>query len=308
MKSNPIDLTVIIASYNTRDLTLACIRSVIEHTHGIAYEVIVIDDCSPDDTCNSIREQYPQVRLLVNESNLRYAKTNNRGLMAAQGKYALLLNSDTELCNDAFTYLVRFMDANLGVAAAGPKLVNPDGSVQHCIRAFPGLSTMVFQTLNLHRIWPGNPITNRYYNEDFDYSRSQPVASIGTTAFILRRETWQHFGMLDERFTLAFVDLAYCRMLGLQGQIIQYVPEGVVKHYGSSSINQNGVKEINLQHEALLQFYELYYASGQTPAVRWLTRTGIRIRERLKVIEFRLSRDKRVIKGPGAPPNPGFPK
>jgi len=296
------DVSVIVASYNTRDLTLTCLRSVLTQTTGVSFEIILVDDCSPDDTVERVRAELPDVRVLVNEVNQRYAVTNNRGLANARGRYGLLLNTDTELAGDAISALVEFMDAHPEVDAAGPKLLNPDGSIQHCIRGFPGLGVMVAQTLNLHRIWANNPITNRYYRTDFDYDLDQPVESIGTTAFIIRRASWEQYGMLDERFSWAFCDQAYCLSLGRQGGSIWYVADAAVFHLGSQSINQNAKKEIAAQHDALRRLYDIYLAERDPRWKRPLVRAGIRVRRRVKILEHRFDRDKRLIKGPGAPP------
>jgi GT2 family glycosyltransferase len=295
------DVSIIVASYNTRDLTLQCLHSIKDQTAGVTYEVILVDDCSPDDTVAAVRSAFPDIRVLVNETNQRYAKTNNRGLREARGRYGLLLNTDTVLDVDAISALVRFMDEHPSAAAAGPKLLNPDGTIQHCIRSFPGVGVMIAQTLNLHRFWPNNPITDRYYHTDFDYGAAQPIEAIGTTAFIIRRSTWEQHGMLDERFSWAFCDQAYCLSLGRQGCEIWYVPEAAVFHLGSQSINQNPVKEIRSQHEALRRLYDIYLAERDPFWKRPLVRVGIAARRVLKTIEHRFDRDKRLIKGPGAP-------
>lgn len=295
------DVSVVIASYNTRDLTLECVRSVIDNTKRVSYEIVLVDDNSPDDTVEHVRREHPDVRVEVNPENVRYAKTNNRGLTLANGRYGLLLNTDTLLDGDAISTLVEYMDAHPEVGAAGPRLLNPDGSIQHCIRSFPGIATMAMQTVNLHRIWPGNPWTDRYYNTDFDYTRSQPVESIGTTAFIIRREVWESVGMLDERFSWAFCDQAYCLMLKRAGVRIDYVADAAVYHLGSQSVNQNVRREIDLSHDALRRLYDLYLAEDDSRARQMVIHGGIRARRRLKLVEHRLSSDKRLIKGPGAP-------
>ena len=294
-----IDLSVIVASYNTKDLLRGCLESIYDGTKEIAFEVIVVDDCSTDGSAEMVGAEFPQARLIRNATNLRYAKTNNVGLKAAQGRYGLLLNSDVVVQPGAFHALVRFMDEHPDAAAAGPKLINPDGSVQHCIRSFPSPLAMLFQSLSLHKIWPNNPITDRYYNTDFDYSRAQTVQSIGTTSFIIRRSTWEKYGMLDERLTLAFVDLAYCHALGQRKQNIYYVPEAVVLHYSGQSINQNGLKEIRLLHHELRKFYDYYIAAQHNPLSQTLIRAGISLREKFKVLEYQLTGDKRVFSTPG---------
>lgn len=295
------DVSIVIASYNTRDLTHACISSVIDQTKRVSYEIIVVDDCSPDDTVEYITKSFPDIRVLVNDVNVRYAKTNNRGLREANGRYGLLLNTDTVVTDDAISTLVEFMDSHPDVDAAGPKLLNPDGTIQHCIRGFPGLSVMALQTIGLHRLWPSNPWTNRYYHTDMDYERAQPVESIGTTAFIIRREIWEAGGFLDERFSWAFCDQAYCLSLAERGRTVYYVADAAVIHLGSQSINQNTDREIRLMHEALRLLYSTYLADRDPQWKQRLVRAGISIRMRIKLIEHRFSKDKRLIKGPGAP-------
>lgn len=303
---DPIDVSIVVASYNTAQLTLNCLRSVIDNTKRVSFEIILVDDCSPDDTVARVRDELVPhtdvpVTVLVNDVNVRYAKTNNRGLAAASGRYGLLLNTDTLLNGDAISTLVEYMDATPGAGAAGPKLLNPDSSTQHCIRSFPGLGVMVAQSVGLHRIWPANPVTEQYYNTKFDYSRSQPVESIGTTAFIIRREVWERCGMLDERFSWAFCDQAYCLSLGRQGATVHYVAGAEVFHLGSQSINQNTEREIVLMHESLERLYDIYLADRDPAWKQAMVKRGIRARCKLKLLENKFSKDKRLIKGPGAP-------
>ncbi|CAN5395166.1 glycosyltransferase family 2 protein [soil metagenome] len=295
------DLSVIIASYNTKDLLRNCIHSVYDSTKGVSFEILVVDDGSTDGSRDMVASEFPMVRLICNEENLRYAKTNNRGLTESKGRYGLLLNSDTEVQPGAFETLVRFMEEHPRAAAGGPKLVNPDGSVQHCVRGFTGLLPMFFQTLNLQLIWPNNPFTRQYYNTHLAYDKAMPVQSIGTTAFIIRRETWERYGLLDERFPHWFVDMAYCHRLLELRQPIYIIPDAVVTHYGSQSINQSGFKEIAKLHDALRLFYDQYTGKNHGPLKRAIVHLCIPIRKFMKMAEFSLSKDKRLLKGPGTP-------
>jgi GT2 family glycosyltransferase len=296
-----VDLSVIIASYSTASITADCVASVLEHTKRISFEVIVVDDASTDGTVELLRSRFTDITVLVNDVNVHYAKTNNRGLRECSGRYAMLLNSDTIVHGDALSTVVGYLDAHPDVGAASPKLLNPDGSVQHCIRSFPGVGVMMAQAVNLHKWWPGNPITDHYYNTDFDYDRTQPADSIGTTAFVIRRSAWETVGMLDERFKIAFVDLAYCAKLRERGIPVHFVAEAVVTHLGSQSINLNSSGEVRARAGYLRLFYDEYLA-GRDPAwKRPIVRIGITLWGWLRRIEHRVSRDKRVITGPGAP-------
>jgi GT2 family glycosyltransferase len=295
------DISVVVASYNTAEITVACVRSVLQHGGEVDVEVLVVDDASPDDSVAQLRTEFDQITLLVNEQNQHYAKTNNRGLRECNGRYAMLLNSDTIMQPRTLETLVEYMDAHPEVDACGPKLTNPDGTVQYCIRSFPSVGVMFFQALNLHKLWRSNPITNRYYHLDLDYETTHTVDSLGTTAFVIRRSVWESGMYLDERFKIAFVDLAYCARLGQLGHRIDYVGGVSVVHLGSQSINLNSSGEVRSRADGLRLLYDEYLASRDPAWKRPIVRVGIVAWGVLRRIEHRISRDKRVITGPGAP-------
>jgi hypothetical protein len=294
-------LTIIIPNYNTRELLRNCIASIYEYTQGITFEIICIDDNSLDGSADMVAEQFPDVVLVKNKVNQLYVKNNNLGMDMSRARYACLLNSDTVLISNAFQSLVRFMDRNATIAACGPKLLNPDLSVQHCIRRFSGLGTLLLQAVNWHKLAPRSRSMNRLYALDFDYTQPQKVDSIGTTAFVIRRSTWEQAGMLDTRFRLFVVDWAYNYMLKKKGYEVWYAPCAEIVHFGSQSVNQNATHSIRELHSALIQFSDSYDYFGSSAVVKLVVRLGVWARCGLKLIEYHLGRDKRVIKGPGAP-------
>jgi GT2 family glycosyltransferase len=303
-----LDLTIIIPNFNTKALLQQCLQSIYNYTRGIRFEVICIDDASSDGSPEMVESAFPDVILVRNKIALRYAKNNNLGLKISQARYACLLNSDTKLVGNVFKALVEFMDTHPEAAACGPRLLNPDGSTQSCVRSFAGLGTMVLQGLNWHRFFPNGRVSREYYACAFDYSREQQVESLGTTAYVVRRETWERFGMLDERLPHFQVDLAYNLMLKRNGCRIYYTPIAEVIHYGSQSINQMPRKKIIELHRAIIDFNEYYDYFGKTRLLKLVVRGAVGIRCLLKIAEFHLSNDKRVIKGPGAPKLNGINK
>jgi GT2 family glycosyltransferase len=296
-----LDLTIIIPSYNTKDLLCGCLRSIYENTRGISFEIICVDDNSPDASADMVAAEFPEVILVRNEINQYYAKNNNLGMKMSKARYACLLNSDTVLTDNSFQALVRFMDETPDAAACGPMLLNPDMTIQHCIRSFVGPMAMLLQAINWHKLYPKSRSVNRYYMTDFDYSRAQQVESIGTTAYVIRRSTWENAGMLDERFRVAVVDLAYNLMLKKKGYKVYYTPCAQIVHFGGQSINQRALHSLRDQHEALIALNENYNFYGKSWMMKAVVRWAIRARYLLKVAEYQLSSDKRVIKGPGAP-------
>jgi GT2 family glycosyltransferase len=298
----PFDLTVIIPSYNTRHLLENCISSIYQHTHGISFEIICIDDHSPDDSADMVAGMFPEVILVRNQTNQFYVRNNNLGMRMSRARYVCLLNSDTLLIGNAFSALVEYMDENSEIAACGPKLLNPDRSVQHCIRHFSGPATMALQALNWHKLFPQSRLADRYYATGFDYSKAQAVDSIGTTAYVIRRSTWENVGMLDERFRLFVSDLAYNFMLKQKGYVVHYTPCAEIIHFGSQSVNQNALNSLRDLHQALIAFNEAYDYFGKGRASKFMVRFAVMARNYLKRLEHLVSSDKRVIKGPGAPP------
>ena len=296
-----LDLTVIISNYNTRELLRNCLKSIYQHTRGVTFEVICVDDNSSDGSADMVAESFPQVILVRNMVNQLYAKNQNLGMRMSRARYACLLDSDTVLTGNAFQALTQFMDEHPEAAACGPKLLNLDGTVQHCVRRFPGAGIFLLQAINWHKLFPASRLMNRYYATDVDYSRGQPVESIGTSAYFIRRSTWEQAGMLDERFRLALVDLAYNYMLNRKGYKVYYTPCAEVVHFSGQSVNQNTLGSLRDQRRALIDFSEHYDYFGEGRLMKLLVRFAVLARYCLKVLEYHLSSDKRLIKGPGAP-------
>jgi GT2 family glycosyltransferase len=161
---------------------------------------------------------------------------------------------------------------------------------------------MALQALNWHKVFPRSRVTDRYYATRFDYSTAQLVDSIGTTAYMVRRSTWENAGMLDERFRLFVSDLAYNFMLKKKGFLVHYTPCAEIVHFGSQSVNQTPLSSLRELHDALITFNEAYDYFGKSRASKLLVRVAVKARDCFKRAEYRLSSDKRVIKGPGAPP------
>jgi GT2 family glycosyltransferase len=296
-----LDLTVIIPSYNTRNLLRNCLDSIYRHTDGITFEIICVDGNSPDGSADMVARRFPDVILIRNTMNESYAKSANQGIRRSRGRYVCLLDSDTLMIQNALEPLVRFMDEHPEAAVCGPKLLNPDGSVQHHIRSFASLGVFFLQTLNWHRLFPKSRLMNRYYNTNFDYSKAQPVESIGTSAYLIRRSTWETIGLLDERFRWAMPDLAYNYTLNRKGYKLFYTPCAAVIHFGGKTASQDVLRALREQCQGLIDFSEAYDYFGKSWLTKAIVRFGVRARYYTKVLGYYLSSDKRVIKGPGAP-------
>ncbi len=145
-------LSIIIVSWNVRDLLQKCLESIFKYTQNIDFEVIVVDNASKDGSVMMVEEKFPKVELIANQKNLGFAKANNQGIDKAQGKYILVLNGDTELIDSSLEKLVDLMEENKEWPILGCKLLNSDKSLQESVRRFPKFFDQFLILLKLHHL------------------------------------------------------------------------------------------------------------------------------------------------------------
>jgi len=240
-----VDLSIVIVSYNTRDLLAACLESVQKElkdesgasTELISAEVIVVDSVSADGTPQMMREQFPWVKLIEPGDNVGYSKGNNIGIEASEGRYVLLLNPDTEVIGSALSTMVTYMDAHPHTGALGPQLLNDDGTVQSSRRRLPTLWTAFFESTWLQSVAPQSML-NRYYMRDRDDAETTTVDWVTGAAIIVQREVIEQVGGLDEGFFMYSEELDWQRRIKKAGWEIIYYPEAQIIHYGGKSSDQ----------------------------------------------------------------------
>ncbi len=243
-----------------------------------------MDDCSQEDIAAQVAQHFPDVYLVNNTTRQSYPVTNNQGIAAADGRYVMLLNDDVVLAEGALDRVVEFLDRHEQAGAASPKLLNPDGTVQPCVRRFPTLAAALAQSFYLHRLWPGNPWTSRYYATDMDHSQTQPVSSIGTTAYVMRRECLEQVGGLDESFPINFSDLDLNWRIGEAGWQIWLVAYAEATHKGGQTMGRLSLPQLRDYHRGMLLMYRKHYAPRRLFLINWLVYLGIAVRFLLKAI------------------------
>ena len=230
METSP-DLSVVVLTYNTRKLTLACLRSLYTQADIARCEVIVVDNASGDRTAEVVAEAFAQVQLIRAEKNLGFGGGNNLGLIAARGRYVLLLNSDTEVQPDALSALIDFMDAHPEAGACGPMLLNTDGSLQPSGRALLTAGSVFLDMTRLYRL------TRRsvFLEPGRDYDQVKQVGEISGAALLIRRAIFERIGGFDTGLFLFYEDVDLCKRVGDAGFGVYYVPQAkVVHHWGGT--------------------------------------------------------------------------
>ncbi|HEY67121.1 MAG TPA: glycosyltransferase family 2 protein [Thermoflexia bacterium] len=270
-----LDLGIVIASYNTRDLLRTCLRSVYASHGDFTFEVCVVDNASSDGSAEMVAAEFPQARLIVNAENVGYAGANNQGLEAfgftrvssprsQTPRFALLLNSDTELPPDALARMLDFMAGHSDAGIAGPKLVLPNGSLDlACRRSFPTPEVAFYRLTGLSRRFPHSRRFGRYNLTYLDPDQVAEVDSVVGAFMLVRAEAIAQVGLMDEQFFMYGEDLDWAYRIKAAGWKVYYNPEVVVLHVKRASTRQSPRAQVEF-YRAMDTFYRKHYAA-QTP-------------------------------------------
>lgn len=284
---NRPDLSIIILSWNVRELLRACLASVIEDrglgigdqgsgggdqagrgntlttdTCPLTTEVIVLDNASTDGSAEMVATEFPEVRLIRNPKNLGYARANNIGIAASAGRYVLLLNSDTVVPPGAFEGLVAFMETHPGCGACSPRLLQPDGRPQpYAFGCDPTPGYLLRR--GLARALFRRPL--------HDWAVAEPIQAdwVSGACLLVRRAAIEQVGGLDETMFMYFEDNDWCRRMRLAGWQVWYVPTVAITHIGGAGLRQNP-RARAAYYQSLTYFYRKHYGWGSSLALKVL--------------------------------------
>lgn len=233
-----MDLSIIIVSWNVRDLLQKCLESIYKFTRGVTFEIFVIDNASADAVVDMVRSNFPGVRLTANKTNLGFSAANNQGIKQSSGDYVLLLNPDTELIEDSFTKMINFARTKPDAGIIGPRLLNVDRRVQPSVRRLPEIWDQLWILLKLHRVWPKFPSYQRYLGSDIRTDASCPVPQVMGACFLIKKIVLDEIGLLDEKFFIWFEEVDFCRRAAAAGFATWFYADTSVIHHYAQSFNQ----------------------------------------------------------------------
>jgi hypothetical protein len=237
-------LSIVIVTYNSRDLVDQCLKSVAEQTH-VDHEVIVVDNASADGTPSLIAERYPNVRLAANPANLGFSAASNQGLKLASGRYRVLLNPDTLLLDRTLDRMAEYLEAHPEVGVIGAKMVEAAGGLRRYETWYPSLLTYVANSILL-RIWGDQG--------------SHEVEFVSGSCLMIRQETMQQIGLLDENFFMYAEDVDWCLRAKRAGWKVYHCAEALVFHLaGGSSGRDVAARVVNIR-QAKLYFFKKHYS------------------------------------------------
>lgn len=246
-----IELSIIIVSYNVRQLLLDCIKSVIDTCGGINYEIIVVDNTSSDGSVDSVRESFPQVCVIANKDNVGFARANNQGYEVSRGKFILLLNPDTIVKPGAIQSVLDFLKNTPDAGLAGCRLLNPDGSLQKSIKRFPSIREHIGGIFFVDKLPHFNAIHCRASPFAIDYCSG---------AFMMvRKEVLGRMPILNPEYFMYSEEKDLSLRLKRKGWKTYFVPFGEVIHFGGQSTRLMPEKMYLQLQKSQLQFFSLSY-------------------------------------------------
>ncbi|MCH8274441.1 MAG: glycosyltransferase family 2 protein [Armatimonadetes bacterium] len=253
-------LSILIVNWNTKEHLRRCLASIREHAPSEPWEVIVVDNASPDGSADLVKDEFPWVRLIACMKNIGYAAGNNRAFGAAEGDHLLTLNPDTEFFDDSLQRAVETMSGRADAGALAGKLLNPDRTVQMSLRGFPRPLAIICDALGLGKLFSRNRFFGAYRQMWFDYSKAAEVEQPMGTFVLYRREALDQVGLMDEQFPIFFNDVDLLYRIRKKGWKILYTPEVQLIHHAGASTRQVRKAMIWESHRSLIRYYRKWYA------------------------------------------------
>jgi GT2 family glycosyltransferase len=291
----PVEISILVLSYNTRDMLMSCLESVASAAPRRSFEVVCVDDCSSDGSAEMVASELPWVRLAVNPRNSGYAAANNVGFSMVRGERVLLLNSDVEILDDeTFDAMADHLDRHPDVGVVGQRLHNPDGTVQISCRRFPSIRFAWRQSFLPRRWRQRSGAVRGYYMADFDHAQVAEVEMAAATCCMFRREILDQVGGMDEAYFLYVGDADWFWRIRQAGWKTHFLPDHPVIHHGGLSADPRRLDLVWDFHRGLYRYYRKHLAAGTPIWLRPLVLPGICLRFCLKLARMVAGSNRRV--------------
>lgn len=271
------DVSIILVSYKTKELTKNCIKSICEKTEGFSYDIYVVDNNSQDGSCEMIRDEFPDVKLIENPENNGFGSANNIAIRESQSKYVFLLNTDTLLINNAIKILFDFMENSPGTGACGANLYDENMEHIHSYGIFQTIRSQILKTFGLRYFFPEDlkQMKDKGLNKE---NLFKTVDYITGADLMIRKTTLDKAGIFDERFFMYYEEAELQYRIKKHGFEIYILPEAQIIHLH----NKSPKKKESMYFEFLKSkylFFKLSYATKNNFVfIKMLMLSGILLR------------------------------
>jgi len=257
-----MQLSIIILNYNVRYFLEQCVLSVQNATQNLNAEIIVVDNNSPDDSCQMMKEHFPDVILIENKENAGFPKGNNIGVNIAKGEYICILNPDTVVAEDTFEKVLAFAKTKKDLGIIGCKLIDGTGNfLPESKRGIPTPFVAFTKICSLYKIFPGIKSFGKYYASHINENQTGKVEILVGAFMVMKKETYQEVGGFDEDCFMYSDDIDLSFMVLKTGKHNYYFHETTVIHYKGESTIKDGTYMKRFQ-EAMNFFYKKHFKTS----------------------------------------------
>jgi GT2 family glycosyltransferase len=232
----PLTVSIVIVSYNIKELLRECLTSVRKYCTDVISEIFVVDNASIDGTISMLKESFPDVHVIANQSNVGFPAANNQAFKLAKGKYIFMLNPDTLFTDNALKKMIDYMDMHPEASLLAPCLLNPDGTIQKSIQPFISMNEIIAETFYLHKFVKAG---KSYFRNKITHPIV--VEALSGAAILFRKELIEQIGALDEELFWT-EDMEFCYRAYKKGLNAVYFPEAKIIHH----IGASGKKNLNV--------------------------------------------------------------
>lgn len=256
-------LSVIIVNYNVRHFLEQCLHSVFKSIGEINAEVFVVDNNSVDGSCHIIREKFPQARLIENKKNTGFSVANNQAIRVASGQYVLLLNPDTVVEEDTFSKVIAFMDQHPEAGGLGVKMIDGKGRfLPESKRGLPTPWVAFYKIFGISTLFPRSKRFGRYHLSYLNKDETHEVDILCGAFMLLRKETLEKTGLLDETFFMYGEDIDLSYWITKAGYKNYYFAGTTIIHYKGESTKKGSINYVKMFYNAMLIFSGKHFSSG----------------------------------------------
>lgn len=256
-----IELSIVIVSWNTKQITEDCLRSVYEQTRGVEFETIVVDNASDDFSADMVEEKFPQVKLIRSDKNVGFAAGNNLGFKKAVGKFVLLLNSDTLVLDNALEKTIAYARKRPKHGVISCKVLNEDHSLQANCSMLPSNLNFALQVFGLYKVFPRHPFFGRADMTWWDYSDERDVEVLKGCFMLVRKDALEQIGDMDEEFFMYCEEVDWCKRFAHSGWRLGFYPEAQIIHLGGSSAAKLGSDRARIKDTSTIYYMRKHWSS-----------------------------------------------
>ncbi|WP_209426850.1 glycosyltransferase family 2 protein [Pararhodobacter sp. SW119] len=261
-----MDLSIVIVNWNTREMTAACLESVLAGLGDLAAEVIVVDNASDDGSADMVADRFPRAILIRNDANRGFAAANNQGFAIARGRHVLLLNSDTLVHGAVLPASVAWLDTHAEVGAMGCRVLNTDGTVQLTCSRYPSIPNLLLLTSGLAKL--SRPaFLGRYQMRDWARDSEREVEVISGCYLMVPRAVIEAVGGLDEAFFFFGEETDWCRRIRAAGWMLVFAPVGEITHHGGGTVKRLNHRRDVMLSEATVRLHRKHGGRAAAAAV-----------------------------------------